>query len=561
MTASLSNGEIAQRLVQHAELLAVAGENTFRSRAFLKAAEAVRMYPESIAEVAAEGRLRDIDGVGEGIATAIEQILNTGSFEAHSALTRQFPESLITLTSVPGVGSKTAQRLFQELGVDDLPALEAALVDGRIARTKGLGPRTEATVRAGLESLARRTGRAPLGSALPLAQAFLETYAATRPTDIVSLAGSARRWETTVGDLDFVVASSEPEAVFPALAKLPLVTIVATTENSRARLLLGGSIEADLYITSPASFGSVLVRATGNSAHLKQLGPIAGDFVTEADAYSARSLPWIPPELRQGTTEFSRWSEISSLVTLDAINGEFHAHTRWSDGTASILDMAEAAAGRGYVFLGITDHSHGLGVAGGLDAARIREQRRELDAINREASIRLLAGSEVEVDAEGRLDFSDEELSRLDVVVASLHSGLRQPRSQITDRLVRVLSNPHVDIIAHPSGRLIERREGGDFDWQRVFSVSADTGTALEINADPARLDLDPHLAAHAAAAGCLITINCDAHRPDGFVVMEYGVAMARRAWLTPAQILNCWPREDVMRWLSAHQRPSVHGS
>ena len=219
--------------------------------------------------------------------------------------------------------------------------------------------------------------------------------------------------------------------------------------------------------------------------------------------------------------------------------------------------MADAAAARGYSLLGITDHSQGLAVAGGLDVERLRLQRIEIDEANRDAGVKLLAGAEVEVHRDGSLDFDDETLAGLDVVVASLHSGLRQPRDELTARLIRVLENPNVDIIAHPSGRLIERREGGDFDWDRVFAVAAQTGTALEINADPARLDLDPARAYRASQAGCLITINCDAHHPSGFSLMEYGVAMARRAWLKPDQILNCWSPARILEWLSSRGRPA----
>jgi DNA polymerase (family 10) len=382
-------------------------------------------------------------------------------------------------------------------------------------------------------------------------------YGTARPADEISLAGSARRWEITVGDLDFVVSSSDSAASLAALARLPIVSSIEAAGDRYARLLLAGGLEADVYISDPASFGAVLVRATGNALHLERLGPIPDMATNEAEVYAAHGLPWIPPELRQGNQEFVRWSEIPSLVTLAAVNGELHTHSRWSDGVGTILEMAETAAARGYSFLGITDHSHGLAVAGGLSVERLAEQRREIDAVNRSSGVKLLAGAEVEVHADGSLDYGDETLARLNVVVASLHSGLRQPREQLTERLIRVLENPNVDIIAHPSGRLIERREGGDFDWSRVFAVAAQTGTALEINADPSRLDLDPHLAEQASDAGCLITINCDAHRADGFATMVYGIAMARRAWLTPAQILNCWPRDDVLSWLASRRRPS----
>ncbi len=239
------------------------------------------------------------------------------------------------------------------------------------------------------------------------------------------------------------------------------------------------------------------------------------------------------------------------------ISGEFHAHTTWSDGSASIRQMAEAAASRGYFVLGITDHSHGLGVAGGLDVERLESQRREIDEVDGTDGVKVLAGAEVEVHRDGTLDFDDDTLANLDVVVASLHTGLRQQsREELTARIERVLRNPNVDIGAHPSGRLIERREGGDFDWDMVFASAAETGTALEINADPARLDLDPQLALRASEAGCLITINCDAHHPSGFSLMEFGVAMARRAWLKPDQILNCWPRPRILKWLASRHRP-----
>ncbi|MGH2616285.1 MAG: DNA polymerase/3'-5' exonuclease PolX, partial [Thermomicrobiales bacterium] len=386
-------------------------------------------------------------------------------------------------------------------------------------------------------------------------QTFVALYSKARPGDTISLAGSARRWDVTVGDLDFVIASADPATSLNAIAALPIVTSSEKTTDRAMRLSLAGGSEADVFVADPASWGSALVRATGNARHLERLGRIPEHAATEEEVYAANGLPWIPPELRTGTEEFDRWPEIPSLVTLNDINGEFHAHTTWSDGGASIREMAVAAASRGYAYLGITDHSHSLGVAGGLDVERLIAQRKELAEADGIDGVKLLAGAEVEVLRDGTLDYDDETLAQLDVVVASLHTGLRQPQRELTDRLLRVLENPNVDIIAHPSGRLIERREGGNFDWNQVFETAARTGTALEINADPARLDLDPHLARRASAAGCLITVNCDAHSPGGFAVMEYGVAMARRAWLTPEQIFNCRPRNQVLDWLASRAK------
>jgi DNA polymerase (family 10) len=557
VTCLSSNGAIADLLVRHGLLLEIAGESPFRSRAYARAADSIRALPESVAVLAREERLREVPGIGAGIAAIIDEILTTGAFTAHTELTEQYPESLTALLDMPGIGAKTAQRLYRELGIDSVASLEAALIAGRLQETKGFGKRLEATVRAGLDALQQRTGRTPLGVALPVAQAITAAYARSRPGDRIALAGSARRWDVTVGDLDFVVVTSDPRASRAAVSALPMAISTEDVSANAVRVAVGGALQADFFFADPRSWGSALVRATGDGRHLERLGAIPEFASTEAEVYQAHGIPWIPPELRQGDREFDHWQVIDSLLTASAINGEFHAHTTWSDGGASIREMALAAVERGYSFFGITDHSQGLGVAGGLDPARLAAQREELTAIGEVDGLTLLAGAEVEVHRDGRLDYDERTLEHLDVVVASLHSGLRQPRPEITDRLIAVLRDPNVDIIAHPSGRLIERRQGGDFDWDCVFEIAAETGTALEINADPARLDLDPHLARRAVAAGCLITINCDAHSPTGLALMEYGVAMARKAWLKPEQILNCWSKPQVLDWLKARALPS----
>ena len=556
MTVGTSNSAVADVLERHGRLLEIAGESPFRTRAFTRAADSLRLYPERVAEVAAEGRLREIPGIGEGISAAIIQILETGSFDAHRHLTDRIPETVAELTAIPGIGAKTALRLHSDLGVDSLAALEAALVSGRVRTAKGLGARAEAAMLAGIEAVQRRSGRAPLGIALPAARAFMAALSALRPDDAVSLAGSARRWDVTVGDLDFVVGSTDFKATGAAISSLAMVTDIDWIDDQSVRVALASGQAADIYLSQPAAWGTTLLRATGNAEHLERLGSVPDQAATEEEVYAGHGLPFIPPELRSGREEFERFAEIPSLVTPTDIHGEFHTHTTWSDGAASVREMADAAAARGYSLLGITDHSQGLAVAGGLDIERLRLQRIEIDDANRETAVRLLAGTEVEVHRDGTLDFDDETLGGLDIVVASLHTGLRQPRDELTARLIRVLENPNVDIIAHPSGRLIERREGGDFEWDRVFAVAARTGTALEINADPARLDLDPAHAQTASQTGCLVSINCDAHHPSGFSLMEYGVAMARRAWLKPDQILNCWSPALIVEWLSPGGRP-----
>lgn len=554
MSLDSSNGAIARLLELHGQLLEIAGESPFRRRAYTRVADEIRLLREPLIDIAAAGRLREIPGVGEGLAAIISELLTTGSFSDHVELTARFPKSILELMSIPGVGAKTASRLYESLGIDSIAALDAALVEGKIRETKGLGPRTETTIRAGLESLRRRTGRTPLGSVRPAALAFLEVLSELGAVERANFAGSARRWESTVEDLDFVVASPDHAAAAAQIEALPMVSRSMESQPSAMRVELAAGIQADIYFTDLASWGFTLVRATGNGAHLERLGDIS-PAASEEEVYAAHGLPWIPPELRAGDEEFARADEIAELVTLADINGEFHCHTTWSDGSASVCEMAAGASRRGYVFLGITDHSHGLGIAGGLDEARLAAQRLEIAECDGTDGVTLLSGSEIEVHRDGTLDFSDATTSRLDVVVASLHSGLRQPREELTARLISVLRDPNVDIIAHPSGRLIERREGGNFDWPAIFATAAQTGTALEINADPARLDLDHERARAAADAGCLITINSDAHSPGGFAVMEFGVMVARKAWLKPAQILNCWPRERVLAWLADRSR------
>ena len=547
----MNNREIAFRLEQHARLLGIAGENAFRARAFSRAAATIRDLPEQLTSVAAASQLRTISGVGEGIATAIEQLIASGQFTAHLDLTSRVPESLLELTSVPGVGPKTALRLYSALGIKDQASLEAMLPSGRIASTPGLGKGVESTIREGIEAIQRRSGRVPLGVALPLARSLMSDFSISLPQTAIFLAGSARRWSETVGDLDFVAVTDDAKRVESVVNAIAGVSSVTRTSRQSFHITFGEVIAADIFLTPAETLGSTLVRATGNAEHLARLGELS-DAPTEELVYAARGLPWIPPELRTGGPEFRRWSEIPALVTKGDIRGDLHSHSTWSDGSASILEMVNAAGTLGYKFLAITDHSHGLGVAGGLDEIRLAAQRQAIAAVQREIgeSVQLFAGAEVEVHRDGSLDYDNDTLSALDIVVASLHSGLRQPRAQLSARLDRVLRNPQVDIIAHPSGRLVERREGGDFDWNEVFATAAGTGTALEINADPARLDLKAEHAERASAAGCLISINCDAHNPAGFASLEYGIAVARRAWLKPGDIINCWPRDAVVAWL-----------
>ena len=557
-----TNASAADTLDQYAVLLELSGESPFRVRAYQRAAASIRGLDRPLAEIAGAGRLQSVPGIGAGIAAALTELLDTGRFPPLDDLRRQIPLSLLEVLQVPGVGVRTATRLYRELGIVDLETLAAAIDAGRLRTLSGMSAKTEDRIRAGIDAVKRRTGRLRLGTAFPRAAAFVAAIQGLVPNIPASLAGSVRRLEETVADLDVVVGSTAPSGVLDAIAGMPQLDRILDRRSTHLRAVLAGGIPVDVYVVPPHRFGTELVRATGSSAHLQLLGDQLPDAATEEALYAALGLPPIPPELRVGRDEvtWARTGHLDRIITAAQIRGEFHSHTTWSDGTASVLDMAAAALAAGYDFLGVSDHSHGLGIANGLDAARLAAQRREIDAANRRAGLRVFAGAEVEVSRDGRLDFDDATLAGLDVVVVSLHSGLRQPRDELTDRLIGVLRNPHVDIIAHPSGRLIEQREGGDFDWDRVFAVAAETDTALEINADPARLDLSENLARGALAAGCLLTINGDAHHPEALARLGYGIAIARRAGATPARVLNCWPIPDIERWLVNRSRPNPTG-
>ncbi len=550
MSAELSNRRLAERLDRHARLLEIAGESAFRVRAYARAAEAVRDLAVPVSELDRNGTLQSLPGVGEAMAGAISSLLATGSFAGHDELIQHYPESLIDLASVPGIGPKSVNKLFTKLQVSTLEQLEAAVASGAIAATAGLGNRIQKAAVEGLAQIAKRTGKIPLGSARAAAAMFVAAYTLARPQDVVSAAGGVRRWDVLVDELLFVVATGDPGGAHRAIVKIPGVESVTTVAANELALHFDDDKRGRVILAPPGSFGTVLAKMTGSPAHIARLGEIRDGFATEEMVYAAAGLPWIPPELRSGDEVFARLGDIPELITTADMNGELHTHSTWSDGQATIEEMAASARRRGYRFLGITDHSQSLAVANGLDHRRLVAQRAELAAASSRIGLPLLAGAEVEVLSDGSMDYPDAVLAELDVVVGSLHGGLRQPRAKLVERQVRTLRNPHVDILAHPSGRLLERREGGDFDWDITFATAAKTGTALEINADPARLDLDPSLARQAAAAGCLITINSDSHWVDGFDMVEFGVMMARKAWLKPVQVLNAWEPDRVFLWL-----------
>ena len=583
---AFTNHDVAEHLRLIATLKEIKGEGRFHWLAFRNAADLIDNLPEDINDIAAAGTLTDLPGVGQGIAEVIEQFLASGDSDLAGKLRAEVPITLVELTEIPGLGAKKVARLWQELGITTLAELKEAAQARRIRALKGFGPKTEENILKGIAQLEqRRQARTPLGVARPLALALIQTLRETLPPDAITAiepAGSLRRWKETVGDLDILAVTPRPADVMAAFQRLPQVEEVLLGGETKTRVRLRGGLECDLRVVEPRHWGTALQYFTGSKAHNIELRELAlkqgwslseyglkatgkghapaGEerfFDTEEALYHFLGLDWIPPEMREnrGEIALAQAHNLPRLITVEDIQGELHGHSDWSDGRASIETMAQAAMERGYQYWLLSDHSVGLGVTGGVDGERLMEQRRIVDALNQRwaregIDFRLLLGVELEILADGSLALPDDVLAQLDVVVASIHSSLRQDRETITQRCLKAVHNPHVDILGHPTSRLLGKRPPTELDMERVLEACAATGTAVEINAHPWRLDLNDVLARRAVDLGCKIVISTDAHQPTDMDYLVYGVGMARRAWLTPDDVLNTRPLDDMLALL-----------
>ncbi len=568
-----SNQQLADTFRLIADMLEIKGEIIYKILAYRKAAESLENLGRDVNDVWREGQLTDIPGVGKAIAEKIEELLTTGRLEFLEKLQGEVPPSLVELLQVPDLGPKKAALFWKQQGITNLAQLEAAARAGKLRGLPGMGEKSEARILAGIEALSRRTDRTPLAKAWPFAQELLALLRALPGVEAAEAAGSLRRMRATVGDLDLLVAASDSQAVMQAFVSHPEVVRVLSQGDTKASVEYSRNLRAQLWVHPPQRFGTALQYATGSKDHNVRLRELAlkqglslseqaflredGSELlcaTEEQVYATLGLPWIPPELREdrGEVQAARAGQLPRLVALEHVHAELHSHSTWSDGKLSIREMAGLALERGMKALAITDHSGGLGVAGGLTAGDLREQRAEIDRVQRELgdSIRLLQGCEVEIRADGSLDFPDEILASLDIVIASLHVSLRQPRQQVTQRLLNAIRNPHVDVIGHPTGRIIPNREGADLDMDAVLDAAAEHGVALEINAYPTRLDLDDVYARRAIEKGALLSINTDAHSASDLDMLHFGVATARRGWVGPDDVINTWQTDRLLGWL-----------
>lgn len=577
----MTNKELADIFANIADLLEIRGEIIYKILAYRRAAEALREYSRDVAEVWKAGKLKDIPGVGNAIAEKIDELLSTGQLAFYEKLKKEVPLSLVGILRVQDVGPKRAALFWKKLGLTTVAELEQAARTGKLRDLPGMGAKSEAKIIAGIEARKRATGRVPLGTAWRIAQDILKFLRGLPGVEVAETAGSLRRMKATVGDLDFLVGASHPEPIMAAFVAHPRVARVLGQGPTKSSVELTNGLQADLRILPAERFGTLLQYFTGSKEHNVKLRELAlakglslsehaftrknGQEVlcaTEAEVYKMVGLPYIPPELREdrGELQAAAQGALPRLIELREVQSELHAHTKWSDGANTIRELALAARARGLKCLAITDHSQSLGVTGGLTPERLRAQRREIDEVQAEmgANFSLLQGAEVEIRADGRLDYTDDELEDLDIVVASLHSSLRQEREKITARLISAIQNRHVDIIGHPTGRLLPDREGADLDMEAVLHAAAESGVALEINANPTRLDLDDVYARRALELGCLLAINTDAHHPEHFELAHFGVGTARRAWATSDNVVNAWPVERLLQWLDerGHRRP-----
>ena len=570
----MNNREVAAVFDQIADLLEIQGEQVYKVLAYRRAAQEIGSLGRSLQTIWEAGELETIPGVGKAIATKIDELLRTGKLEFAEKLAAEVPPGLVDVLKVEGVGPRKAARFWKDLGITTLADLEQAARAGKLRDMPGMGARSEERILKGIESLRRRdVGRVSIGRARPVALALLAELERMPGVRKAEMAGSLRRWRETVGDIDLLVAAADSKEVIRRFAGLPRVARVLGQGETKVSVELQDGLRAQVWVHPPERFGSALQYATGSQAHNVRLRELAqqrglslsehgfkkaggGEILcgSEEEVYRRLGLPWIPPELREdrGEIQVAQRGEVPALVTLADLTAELHAHSTWSDGQNSIEEMARAAQSLGLKALVISDHSQSLGVANGLTVERLRRQAKEIESVQRRigGDLRLLRGAEVEIRADGALDYPDEILRQLDVVTASVHTSLRQSREKMTARLLGAIRNPHVDVIGHPTGRMVEGRDPAEVDIEAVFLAALQAGVALEINAHPARLDLDEGNARRAVELGCLLAINVDAHSPSDFALREYGVGIARRGWVPPGAVVNTWPIDRLDAWL-----------
>jgi DNA polymerase (family 10) len=572
----MENAEFAKVFWEIAELLEVKGENPFKIRAYQKAAQNIEALSENLEEIYKKGgrdALEEIPGIGAHIAEKIEELIKTGKQKLHQRLLKEFPKGFIELMKTPGLGPKTAMLLYEKLKIDSREKLEKAAKAGKLRGLPGMGAKKEENILKGIELKKKVSGRHLLNDAWKHADTIVSALKKLKEIKEIVPAGSLRRWKETIGDIDILVIAEKSEKIMEAFTRLPQVGRVLAKGSTKSSVVLKDGMQADLRVLEPKSFGAALHYFTGSKQHniqIRTLGVKKGLKIseygvfkknkyiggkTEEEVFKAVGLPWIPPEMREGTGEIeaAQKGKLPKLVELTDIRGDLQMHSKWSDGGNTIEQMAEYARKLGYEYIAITDHSKAVRVAGGMDEKEVLQQLKEIDEVNKKLKgITVLKGIEVDILADGSLDLPDKVLKELDVVVAAVHSRFKMPENEMTRRIITAFKNKYVNILSHPTGRIIGRREPYQVNMEEIIRAAKDSGTYLEINAYPERLDINDIYCRRAKEKGILISIDTDSHIDSQLGYMKYGVAVARRGWLEKKDIINTNPLAKLMKLLYA---------
>ena len=573
----MKNQEIARAFNEIADLLELKGENPFRIRAYRRAAQNLESMGRDITDMPEDERT-SIQGIGKDLSGKITEYATTGKIKTLEELRREIPVGLTEIMAIPGVGPRTAKLLFDKLNIQNIDELENHAREGKLQGLPGIKKKTEENILRGIEFMKRGRERQPLGMVLPIAEEIINRLRKEGSVRKAELAGSLRRWKETIRDIDILVTSTDPAAVMNAFVRIPSVEEVLLKGPTKTSVVLKEGLQVDLRVVEEGSFGAALQYFTGSKAHnirIREMAVRKGLKVNEygvfrekdgrklggrdeEDVYRILGLQYIPPELREDTGEIeaAQKGKLPSLITLEDIKGDLHVHSRWSDGRHRIEELAETAKQLGYRYIAITDHSKGLGIAGGLTEEQLIEEMREVEALNRRLKdFRVLMGIEVDIRSDGLLDFSEETLRELDFVIASIHSGFRQSRDQLTKRVLSAIKCPYVNAIAHPTGRIIGEREAYEIDMKAVLEAAKEAGTALEINAFPFRLDLNDRHIREAKELGIPLIISTDTHIKEQFGFMRYGVATARRGWLAKEDVVNTLDLKELEVFLKKSRK------
>ncbi|MGB7338189.1 MAG: DNA polymerase/3'-5' exonuclease PolX [Phototrophicaceae bacterium] len=581
---SLTNRDIAEIFGNIADILEIQGESKFKFLSYRRASEELAELPRDLQAYLDDGTLRDIPGVGKAISDKITELLQTGTMDYYEQRKSEVPLGVVEIKRINGVGPKKAKLFWDELDITSIADLKQAGEAGQLQGLAGMGKKSEQKVLEGIAAIARRSDRTPIGKARPAAERILEFLMALPDVEDGIIAGSIRRARTTIGDVDILIASDNAQPIMDAVVNMDEVARVLGHGDTKSSVELHTGLQVDVRVLPKQRWGTALQYFTGSQAHNIKIREIAREqgyslnedalrpidedgnlldeshyvyCATESDVYETIGLEWIPPELREdsGEIEQAKNKALPRLIVVSDIIADLHMHTTYSDGKLSILEMANAAKQRGMQYICITDHSQMQAQAGGLKAEEVLEQQAAVRKVNDEIDgIVVLHGSEVDIKADGSLDFDDDVLAQLDWVVASPHVALRQEKDAYTARLVKAIANPHVDCIGHPTGRLISRREPAKLDIDAIIAAAAQHNTALELNANPERLDLDALYIKLAVEQGVLISINTDAHDDWMMDLRDYGVNNGRRGWLTADTVINTWSYDVFSQWLADRQ-------